>query len=150
MLSNDTIFSYAKENQNLAEKASELDEEFGKVVAHSDWFTNTVSLWAAKLYNEEASRFAQYHTKLYIIGIFFFLILFTLERFTIVSALLKKFCFCCCLNLDEEPAFSSNIYSELSSKDRRNEFFSKIQEMRQVNFRLYKGDQENKTGNKSL
>ena len=137
MLSNDTIFSYTKDNQSLAEKAAELDQDFGEVVAKSDWFTNTVSEWAAKLYNAETSRFSQYHTKLYIVGIFFFILFFILERFSIISAMFKKFCFCCCLSLEEEPAFSSNIYSELSSKDRRNEYFQKKQEQRQINFRLY-------------
>ena len=115
MLSNDTIFSYTKENQNLAEKASELDKDFGKVVAHSDWFTNSVSKLTAKLYNEEHTRFAQYHTKLYIVGIFIFLICFILERFNVISSILKKVCFCCCLDLTDEQAFSSNIYTELSS-----------------------------------
>ena len=128
MLSNETIFSYTREAQSIADKAAKLDSKLGEYVEDTGWFAENVSEWAAAVYNDDTSRFSQTHTKLYISGTFIFCVLFILERFKFVSYLARKLCLCCCLNADDELAFSSNIYSELSGEDKSHEFRAKKDE----------------------
>ena len=58
MLSNETIFSYTREAQSIADKAAKLDSKLGKYVEDTGWFAENVSEWAATVYNDDTSRFS--------------------------------------------------------------------------------------------
>jgi len=100
MLSNETIFSYTKD-QTIAEKTKQIDEDIGSALQKTDAYTDMISATGAKLYDTDETRFAQIHIKLYMTGIFIFLFFFLLERLNLVSLCCKKFCLCACLQLEE-------------------------------------------------
>ena len=122
MLSNDTIFSYTSDHENLADYTEEHNETLANYVAKTNWYTTYSSKMVAFIFDTDTSRFSQVHTNLYISGIGVFLILFILERFSIISWLCKRFCFCACLSLEEDTSYSNNIFAELSNSQKKHEF----------------------------
>jgi len=141
MLSNETIFSYTRD-KTLAEYTKQYYEDGASVVEETEEYADFLKYVGSTFYGTDEKRFKQVHTKFYMTGIFLFLLFFLLERFNLISTCMKKICLRACLRTDIEPSFSSDIFNDISMKDKRSEYHSNKDEIRLIEYKLAREDRD--------